>query len=468
MVVGKTASETAKDLGAGPKTQLALDVAGNIVGGKSLNVLGAVGRGVGRIAGATVGSKTALEGVAGRALNKAAGAEAPYITSILEAGRVPTIKIPIKGVTHNTSEIAANPGMATVLRSNKLHAYNLTELGNRDFANMEAIKNYGLKAVGDKAKIKGLEEETKALEQSELKPMRDRNQPVSTDKIIKTLDDSIAYHADNDEIVKHLQAFRSQIGERTEMPFSNMVNMWQKLNQKLRAKSFGDPELASFQRAGTALGEFKKSLNESLTSIEPNFKGYANDMRRLMIKIDNAKAGQKMVKKSLTGNAIVSNVGGVQREFKPISAAQLNQKLNSDAVNKLNPTQIKRLSIAQEHAALPGRRQAGSMVGSSTAQNLSVKEQLLEDAIQGMNTKKGGGAVSSLASLGANLTGVNRGLTAAGMIHGKTLSAILTKAELEPTYAAKLMKAYGLGHMSFNDPSGRAALRGLLTHPGQR
>ena len=468
MTAGKTASEIGKESGAGTYTQLALDIAGNMAGGKSLNMVGAVGRGGSRVAGGAIGNKASLEGVAGRALNKAAGAEAPYITSILEAGRVPTIKIPIKGVQPTTAEISANPGMATVLRSNKLHADNLTELGNRDFSNMEAVKNYAQKAVGDEAKITGLQAETEALEQSALKPMRDRNQTVSTAPVAKVLDDAIAYHTDNDEIVRHLQTYRNKIGDRTEIPFSNMVNMWQQLGQKLRASAFGDSELASFQRAGSALEKVKKEMADTMQTVEPDFKGYANDMRRLMTKIENAEAGQKMVNKSLANNAIVTNVGGAQRELKPLSAAQLNQKLKSDSANKLNTTQIKRLTIAQEHAALPNRRQAGAMVGSSTAQNLSVKDQLLEDAIQGMENKKGGGAISSIAQLGANLSGVNRGLTAAGMIHGKALSAILTKAELEPAYAAKLMKTYGLGHMSFNDPAGRAALRGLLTNNGTR
>jgi hypothetical protein len=463
MVTGKAASEGAKRYGAPPSVQMAADIAGNIAGGQAPKVIGAVARGSGRVAGGALGAKKSLEGVAGRALNKAAGEESPYIASILDIGKVPTVKIPIRGVQPTTSDIAANPGIATILRNNKLHADNLTELGNRDFSNMEAVKNYALKAVGDKAKIKGLQTETKALEQSALAPMRERNQIVSTESIKKTLDDAIAKHEGNSEIVKHLQYFRRKIGDATELPFNNMVNIKQELDQKLRAKAFGDPEIASFQRAKSALDGFKSSMTEALTSVEPEFRGYATDMSRLMRKIDNAKAGQKMVNKSLANNAIVSNVGAVQREIKPLSAAQLNQKLNSDAAKGLNPTQAKRLAISQEHAALPNRRQAGSMVGSSTAQNLSVKEQLLEDAIQGMNTKKGGGAVSSLAALGANLSGVNRGLTAAGMLHGKALSAILTKAELEPAYAAKLMKTYGLGEMSFSDPSGRAALRALLS-----
>ena len=432
MMAGQGSSELVKQMGGNEGAQMAANVVGNVAGSYALPATMNIGRATGRAGASVLG--TNMEAVAGRALNRAAGVESPYVADILQTGKVPTVKIPIKGYAPTSSEIAGNPGISTVLRNQKMQADNLTDLGNREYQNMAAVKGYAEKAVGDTAKIKNLQAETKALTESALKPMRANNKPVDVSELKKSLDDAIAYHEGNDEIVKHLKTYRNRFDDADTMPFSKVVNIKQSLFEKMHADKFTDPEVASLQRAKSAFEEFNTKAIDKLTEVEPGYRAYATDMGRLMRKIEQGKAAQKVVKKA-TGLPVVSNAGGEQVELKPIMSGVLNNALKADSITKLNPTQIKRLSIAQEHAGLRGRTQAGSLVGSNTAQNEAVKDSLLNDAIQGMASKKGG-ITESLGNLAANYTQSDAALKAAGLMHGKALSAILTKAELDPKYAA--------------------------------
>jgi hypothetical protein len=461
---GQTAQEAVKQGGGGEGAQIAANVLGSVLGGGALSTGMGMAKAVGRTATGGVGTRGGLEAVAGRTLNRAAGSESPDIIANLTAGVVPTIARPIRNYAPTTSEIAGNPGVSTIMRQAELYPDNLSALGARSFGNKKAVTDYLNTRVGSD-EIRGVMEQ-KLWDRTEAiaKPMRERNLPVDTAPIYQSLDQAIAKHEGNTAITKVLEDLKRRIPGNNK--FNVMLNFKQGLDQDLRAPAFADPQLASLQRASSALKGVKKAITETLTVTEPGFKDYVQRQAKGMTHLKQSEAASAIANKSRLLTPITGMVNGVQDELFPLSAAKLESSLRGKAVNSISPRQINALQNARQHMGLGSRSNSGLPTGSATAQNLNVRDMVYGDIMRGgfgENPGVIGKAMEGLGKWTGGVPGIKNLTNVMADSHARDLSAIFTRAQLDPAYAAKLMKDYGLGHMSFADPAGRAALRGIIS-----
>lgn len=463
IVAGQTASDMAKKSGQSEGVQLGANILGNMAAGGVMGIAKAAGRVAGRTGKAAIGA--GLEGVAGRMLHRAAGDESAIVQAALESGKVPTIVRTIKAYQPTTSEIAGNAGISTLLRQTGLDQDAATALANRTFSNVKSVSDYASKAAGSP--------ERKALMQTKgwqdvediTKPMRERNLPVDLTNVRATLDAAIEHHTGNKAITKALEKVKKDLPGDDTANFNELYNFKQGLDEALRANPMTDPKLASLQRAKTALNDTKKAIASAMTVTEPQFNDYLKAQAKNISAMSQRTAAEEALNKAKMTIPLVSNASGTQEEVFALS----NNKLTALVRDKkkmaaLSPAQRRIIETAQKHAALASRKGAGSMVGSSTAQNLSVQNAVSNDLMAAAFGEKGN-ALSRAVSPILNIAGkaANPVLSKFGSDNAKALSAIIAKAELEPAYAAKLMKQYGLGHMNFNDSAGRAALRGAIS-----
>lgn len=463
MIAGQAAGEAVKDAGLNPTWQMAANIGGNILAGKGIDAINAVGRTAKALGTGGLGVQSGLEAVAGRTLNRAAGAASPEIIQSLERGVVPTIAKPIHGYAPKTTEIAGNAGISTIMRQNNLNADNLTELGQRSFDNAKAIADYVFKRIGSDSTREAVSQKIWNRTEKIVNPMRERNLPVDLTNVRATLDNAINRHSGNKLITDALEKVKKDLPEG-ESTFNTVLNFKQGLDQALRSKNLTDPEIASLKRAKTALNDTKKALTNTLTETEPGFREYVTKQAKGMSFLEGSGKAAEMYNKSRSGNSLVGLTGAGQEEIRPVLGNRLLTKLEGKDVNKLMPKQRQVLENAQKHASLPSRAGLGLPVGSATAQNLAIKDLVYNDLIKAGFGENGkiGKVVGGLGARLGSLPGVKNVTGALGEAHAEKLSRIFTKAELDPKYAAQLMKTYGLGHMNFNDPAGRAALRGLI------
>jgi len=461
ILAGKTAAEIARQENASPGVQLGADIVGNVLGGNAAGAVNAVGRTAGRTGKALTGM--GLEGVAGRTLHRAAGQESPQIADFLSAGTVPTITNPIKGYRPTSSEIAGNPGLSTIMRQTGLDVDSLSALGSRKFDNARAIVKQANRAVGSTEKLAAMKSAGFDKIERIATPMRERNLPVDLSRVEASIDDAIARHAGNKGITDGLEALKKDLP--TGNGFNEVYNFKQHIDEMLRGNALSDPKIASMQRAASALKSTKRELADALTATEPGFSDYLKYQAINIKKIGQRETAGKGVENAKLSNPLVSNING-QEEIFPLSANKLSTLLkNEKTLKNLSPAQQKVLKTAEEYARLQSRSNLGMMAGSSTAQNLSVKDAVFNDLMAaGFGEKPnllGRAAKRAVGTTTNLLSPVLLGKVSAE--NSAALSKIFTRAELDPSYAAELMKKYGLGHLNFNDAPGRAALRATLT-----
>jgi|APLak6261660231_1056022.scaffolds.fasta_scaffold00088_8 hypothetical protein len=464
IIAGKTASGIAKDVGASPNQQIAADVLGNVASGAGIGILNAAARTASRAGKSAVGA--GLEGVAGRTLNRASGIESPQIIENLATGKVPTISNPIKGYTPSASEIAGNPGISTIMRQTGLDVDSLSMLGARKFDNAKSLVDYVKKAAGSEEKLNALKQAGFAKVQNIAEPMRNRNLPVSIDNVRATIEGALARHEGKKSVTDGLNYLLNDLNSLGTNPkFNAVYNFKQNLDETLRGNAFNDPVLESIKRSASALEKTKSALSDALTATEPEFKRYIKSQAKSIGRQTNIEIGNKLARTARMSNPLISNANGQEQVF-PIAANKLENALNNLKILKgTSPAQQRAFKNAIEHSKLQSRSNLGMMTGSSTAQNLSVKDAIFNDIMAaGLGDNPGilGRGIKGSANLAGNLLSPVM-LGKISRDNSLALSKIFTKAELDPKYAAELMKKYGLGQMNFNDKAGRAALRGLMT-----
>ncbi len=462
ILAGQAASDTAKKAGRSKNEQLAANIIANMASGVGMGAANAVINVAGKTGRAAVGS--GLEGVAGRTLNRAAGNESAIVQQMLESGKVPTIKRAIKGYRPTTSEVAGNAGISTILRQSGLDADAATAIQSRTFDNVKTISDYAAKAAGTPERKLLMETKGWKAVDDIAKPMRQRNLPVNLIPVRDSLDAAIEKHIGNNAITKALEKVKKDLPAGDTANFNEIYNFKQGLDEALRANTMMNPKLASLQRAKTALTDTKKAITETMTATEPEFKTYLERQAKNISKLNQRTAADEAIGKTRLSTPLVSNQSGSQEEIYGLSSAKLTALArNKEKMAQLSPAQRRIIETAQKHAALASRKQSGSMVGSSTAQNLSVRDAVAYD-LQAAGFGEKPTIISKMATpvLGVLGKAASRVLNKFGMDNYKALSQIFARAELDPAYAAELMKKYGLGHMNFNDAPGRAALRGLM------
>lgn len=466
VVGGAAAQELARENDAGDNVQLAANVIGNLAGGGLAGVANMAGRTAGRTGRALVNSS---EGVAGRVLNRAAGDQAEQVIRDLESGVVPSINGKmIPGYKPTSSEIAGNAGISSILRQAALDPDTAVSLADRQFSNAKTVKDYAQKAAGTEAYRNA--KDAKLWEQVDAvsKPMRQRNLPVDFTPVELEIEKAIQKNAGNPAVIAGLEKLKNNLPNR---PFANAsgfneaYNYKQWIDEALRAKNLTDPEIMSLQKAKSAMGDIKKALADSMTATEPEFNDFLKMQAVGVSKLKQRSIADKLIneKASLTTPRVANTATG-QEELYPLSASKLKLiTRNPKVMNELSQAQQEIFKKAQQHAALEGRDQLGSLVGSNTAQYLNIRDVVAQDILAAITGE--GKASTKLGSLAGGLASA---ITPQGLIKSRTLSStgvanILAKAKLDPAYAAQLMKTYGLNNKNFNDTATQATLRGLMT-----
>lgn len=461
-VSGTAAEDAAKQAGGNELQQLLANIAGNVATGGVANMAMSAGRVGKRGVEALLDNN---EAVVGRTLNRAAGSDNLDIISALETGKVPTVARTIKGYNPTTTDIAADPNMANILRQAEMDAFTASDLLAGRMQNQEAISQYANKAGATPEAIKKASAELYKKVDAIAKPMRTRNLPVDMEPVHKAIDEAILANRGNKYILSELNSAKANMPTGT-VDFTEAYNAKQGLDELLRSTNWSDPKVASAKKAASALNKTKQSLSDTLTATEPGFKDYITKQAKVL----DAIKKQEFVNKKLIpmeNQPQAFNVNGIQKEVAPLSASKVRRFINNPEMRKqLSSNQINVLEDASNALNASGRRNAGMMTGSNTAQNLKINQMVSEDLARAIS--EGNGATARAIRGIFKKTGevIKKPASVLGLgsnYNTSQLAAVLAKAELDPKYAAKLMKQYGLGQMNFNDPAGRAALRGLMT-----
>jgi hypothetical protein len=451
---GAAAGEYAKQQELPLWQQLAANAAGGLSSSSIMNMAAPVGRTVVR-GGQALGNQ--LEPVAGRLLNRQAGNEAETVQRLLESGQIPNLK-PIQGFMPRTSDIAGNAGISGLARFVETSNVAPTGLSNRVFDNAKALKDYINKSVGSDASITKKQAFASDLVADMLQPMRERNLPVDTSNVVSSIEQSLAKHKGNPAVESALDAISKKIPQG-DVGFNEVYNFKQYIDEALRGK-YDDAESLAIQKAGKSLEAVKKELTKALTNAEPDTAKYLKSQAIAQRQIGQSQAAEKLINQATNKTPIISNATGAQEEIYPLSGALLRGRLTNEKLLKdLSPNQISILENAQRAATAGQRMSQGMARGSNTAQNLKMDQLIAEDIARGLT----GSDMPEKAGL---LAGMIRPVTKSlSNVTGRTedIAQILARAELDPKYAAELMRKYKLsGPIDISTPAGRAALYGAI------
>ena len=466
--VGAGASEAAKQAELPAWAQIGAGLAGSVVPSVGMSMIKPTAQATGRLANSIMGN---IEGVAGRVLNRQAGPEAATIADLLESGAVPNLR-PIEGFAPRTSDIAGNAGISGLARFVQNSNIAPTELNNRIFTNAKAIKDYVNTAVGSEASLAKKEDFAEAIRDEILKPMRKRDLPVNTGNVVASIEQSLLQHKGNPTIQEALKAVLSKIprqeggdvwlGKNTlmlpnpkkDIGFNEVYNFKQYIDEALRGK-YDDPASQAIKKAGTSLNQVRRELANSLTEAEPELKKYLKSQAIAQRQLKQSAAAEKLINQA-TIAAIAKNDETQQQTINMLRGESLRKALeNKKTLKGLSENQIATLSNAQKALEASARISQGKALGSNTAQNLNLDRMIGDDVIRALS-----GADKSMTAgkLGKTFEIIDRSLS---RITGRTedLAAVLARAELEPAYAAKLMKKYKLsGPINLKTDAGRSAL----------
>lgn len=435
-----------------PTLKTLATIAGGIVGGGGSSSLASMVKPTSRAVLRT-GQNVAgqLEPLAGRLLNRQAGEEADTVAGLLEGGVVQGVK-PIAGFQPKTSDIAGNAGISSLARFVENDPYASTILSERLFNNAKSLKDYINKTIGSDASRAKKENYLYEVVDTVSKPMRDRNLPTNIDNVVASLDNALLKHKGNPSIEGALQSIKEKIPQG-DVGFNEVYNFKQYIDDALRGK-YDDPASMQIAKSGTALNKVKKELSDSLGTVEPDFKQFLKTQAVGIRQINQSKQAEKMINQATNKTPIVSNRSGVQEEVFPLSAANLRtQTLNKKGMENLSLNQQAIMENAQRAATAGTRGSMGMARGSNTMQNLKMNELISDDvtrALLGSDIKNKPGIVTKGLS---NVTG-----------RTGEIADILARAELDPAYAAMLMRKYKLsGPIDMKSAAGRNALYGALT-----
>ena len=464
---GKAGSEYAGQVfdKSSPGTKTAAQIAGGVLGGGLTSGISSMvqptTRAAGRLGNLAIDN---LEGVAGRALNRQAGSEAEMVQQLLDKGKIPNLE-DIEEFKPRSSDIAGNSGISALARQVENSNVAGTDLGTRRFENTKAIKSSLVKATGTEVEKADTQAFLDKLNQDYTQEMRARNAPVDVSNINSVFESAIAKHNGNPSITTGLEVLQRQLdaalAKDPDAGFNTILNFKQNIDAQLRANPMADPTAGAVQKSATALKDLKRELTDALTKAEPDYRDIAQ-MQAIGIKHQGEqKTLSDLLKKATNSIPLVSNASGVQEELLPLSAATMSKHINdADIMRKLSPYQQEKYKNATQATLAGTRARQGMAVGSNTAQNISLDTLLMEDIARAASgTDKGGKA----GILSGPLKILDKPLS---MLTDRTdeLSAILAQAELDPAYAAMLMKKYKLsGPIDMSTPAGRAALYGALT-----
>jgi uncharacterized protein (UPF0147 family) len=442
-----------------PTLKTLATIAGGIAGGGGSSSLASMVKPTSRAALRTAQSSFgALEPLAGRLLNRQAGEEADVVAGLLETGGVQGVK-PIAGFKPKTSDIAGNAGISSLARFVEIDPYASTVLSERLFNNAKSLKDYINKTIGSNASKAKKENYLYEVVDTVSKPMRDRNLPTNIDNVVASLDDALLKHKGNPAIESALQSIKEKIPQG-DVGFNEVYNFKQYIDDALRGK-YDDPASMQIAKSGTALNNVKKELSDSLGTVEPDFKQFLKTQAIGIRQINQSKQAEKMINQATNKTPIVSNRSGVQEEVFPLSAANLKtQTLNKKDMEDLSLNQRAIMENAQRAATAGTRGSMGMARGSNTMQNVKMEQLISDDvtrALLGSDVKNQPGILSNI------LRPVTKGLS---NVTGRTgeIADILAKAELDPAYAAMLMRKYKLsGPIDMKSAAGRNALYGALT-----
>jgi len=474
--ISKGASEIAKERGADPLTQAAIGAGAGMGSGSLMSMAAPVGRTAGRI-GANVAGQ--LEGLAGRTLNRQAGSEAQTVQQLLEAGVVPGVK-PFNKLIYDeagnllgeapgsykptSSAIAGNAGISGLARFVENTPQAPVALSTRAFENSKALKDYASKTVPTEEDLFNTSAFSRRITNEITAPMVERNNPVNVSSVDEAFDKALNANQNNPAVTDGLAALKArfdagklQYGET----FHPVYNFKKYIDQTLRSKNYTDPEVASVKKAAGALKDVKRELAKSLTEAEPEFSSVIQQQAIGIKHADQGKEARKLLAGIENASPLTSNVSGLQESFLSLSAPGLVKKLKDEKLmSKLSPYQQDILQNASKALSANTRKSMGMALGSNTAQNLKLDEMIAEDVARAFTgsdvSGSGGGLISGI------LRPATKGLS---NVTGRTsqIADILAKAELDPAYAAMLMKKYKLsGPLDLKSAAGRNAIYGAI------
>lgn len=469
--LSKYATEKAKEKGLPEWEQSLFGMLTGLGAGSVLGMAAPTSRAVLRTGQSSFGT---LEPLAGRLLNRQAGAEAGTVANLLEKGEIPGVK-PFGSGQYNaqgeyigqsplafqpkTSDIAGNAGISALARFVENDPNSSTILSERLFNNAKSLKDYVNRTIGSDASITKKQDYLYDVVNTVSKPMRDRNLPTNIDNVTNSIDNALLKNKGNPAIEGALQSIKEKIPQG-DVGFNEVYNFKQYIDDALRGK-YDDPASMQIAKSGTALNNVKTELAKSLTNTESEFGKFLKTQAIGVRQLNQSKQAEKMINQATNKTPIISNRTGIQEEVFPLSAANLRtQILNEKAMSKLSPNQQAIFENAQRAATAGTRGSMGIARASNTMQNLKMNELISDDvtrALLGSDVKDQPGILSNI------LRPVTRGLS---NVTGRTgeIADILAKAELDPAYAAMLMRKYKLSPTTdMKSAAGRNALYGALT-----
>lgn len=464
---GKAGGEIAGGMvdDSSPTAKTIAQVGGGLLGGGVISGVSSMVKPTSNAALRTVQSSFgALEPLAGRLLNRQAGGEADTVTRLLETGGVQGVK-PIAGFQPKTSDIAGNAGISSLARFVENSNMAGTDLGARQFQNTKAIKESLGKAVGTETEKADTQAFLDKLNQGYTKEMRARNVPVDVSNVHNIFESAITKHNGNPSITNGLEVLQKQLdaalAKDPDAGFNTILNFKQNIDAQLRANPMADPVAGAVQKSATALKGLKRELTDALTKAEPDYKEIAQQQAIGIKHQGEQRSLEELLGKATNSIPLVTNASGIQEELLPLSASMMSKQVNNPKLmKKLSPYQQEQYKNATQAALSGGRGSMGMARASNTMQNAKMEQLISDDVIRafsGSDVKNQPGVLSNI------LRPATKGLS---NVTGRTgeIADILAKAELDPKYAAMLMRKYKLSSdFDIKSAAGRNALYGALT-----
>tara|TARA_R110000868_G_scaffold356446_1_gene617948 strand:- start:830 stop:2344 length:1515 start_codon:yes stop_codon:yes gene_type:complete len=455
---GKGASSVSEESGQSPLAQALWGVVGSLGASSAASMVKPVASGGARVL-SSWGGPEGVKGTAGRLLNRQAGDEAETVQQLLEAGRVPTMSRDITGFSPTSSDIAGNSGVSSIRRFINDSNLGPTQLSERANNNSQALQDHAMRAVGSDKNLAAKEAYINNITEDATKPMRNRNVPVNINNVAAAIDRALLKHKGGRGIEAALNSLKADLPEAGST-FNTVYNFKQHIDDTLRSKHI-DPKTVELKKAAHALKDVKQELNKSLTAAEPGFNAAIKQQAIGMRQLKEAEEARKLIAQVTLSTAKPTNIGGVQAEVFPLGAAKFQNKLtNKKAMDKLSPRQQNILRQTGEALRAGTRGTLGMGLGSNTMQNANMNRLVTDDVIRGL-TGSDKGASGGLLSKYLN----NRVTSTVSDMSNMTedVTKLLLRAELDPAFAAEIMKKYQLtGPINFGSQAGRNAARGGL------
>lgn len=410
-VTGGTSADIARQAGAGPAGQFVAGLAGGFTpaalegGASAVSSLGGLARPFTRGGQAQLAANTLTRNVS----NPTAA-----ITNLSNAAPI------VPGSLRTAGEASGDVGLLGLEKG--VRARNMQAFGER-ISQQNAARQAELASVGGTpADIAA----ARALRTATTDPMRESalasGGTSDATPVVAKIDQILGSAAGKREVPNAaLTWLRGKLQGVTDP--ATLYAVRQDLNDAMAGKLGGD--LSKFKLARSQLIEARSALDDAIEQGAPGFKAYLAKYRDMSPPIDQMTAIQRLQQRASSGLDTATGQPFLSTPKFDAGLRALSEKSSGPTPLRLTPDQTTRLNAVREDLQRGNALSSPTVraPGSDTFQNFMLSQRL-----------------RSLGNFAGHIPLVGKALRSAGEFVDQRVNAELSKAMLDPAYAAKLLQ----------------------------